>query len=46
MIQMSENLSIYAVFEPIKDDPVLMVSAVAILVAMFSVTMYLSFFRK
>ncbi len=46
MSQMTENMSIYAVFEPIKDDPVIIISAVAALISVFAAAMYLSFFRK
>ena len=46
MSQMSEGMSIYAVFEPIKDDPVTMAASAIILVAFFSAVMFFSFRKR
>ena len=46
MSQMTENLSIYAVYRPIKDDPVLMIAVVAGMVLFFAAAMYASFVRR
>lgn len=46
MSQMSEGMSIYAVFEPIKDDPVTMAASAIIMVAFFSAVMFFSFRKR
>ena len=46
MSQMTENLSIYAVYRPISDDPVLMIAVVAGMVLFFLMAMYASFVRR
>ena len=46
MSQMYEGMSIYAVFEPIKDDPIEMAFAASLLVAFFSIAMIYSFRKR
>ena len=46
MSQMYEGISIHAVFEPIKEDPVMMTSIAAVLVLFFAGIMYFAFTRK
>ena len=46
MTQMYEGMSVYAVFEPEKDDPTVMIVLAAVLVSLFSVTVLISFRRR
>ena len=46
MSQMKEGMFLYAVFEPVKDDPVEMISFVAVLVSIFGIAMFMSFRGK
>ena len=46
MSQMYEGMSIYAVFEPIKDDPMEMAFASSLLIVFFSIVMVYSFRKR
>ena len=46
MSQMTENMTVYAVFEPTPDDPVMITVCVVALLAFFGTAMLIVFFRK